>query len=44
MEDFSTGFLQNLVEVESEDLGYGAPNTFIDETGAEICPLTDVSC
>lgn len=43
MEASQEGFLQSLY-VQDEDLGYGEPQTYIDEFGAEVCPLTDVNC
>jgi hypothetical protein len=43
MEESPVGFLQSLYS-ENSDLGYGTPETYIDEMGTEVCPLTEVSC
>lgn len=43
MEESPVGFLQNL-GAENVDLGYSTQESFVDEMGQEVCPLTEVSC
>ena len=43
LEESQPLFLQSLY-AEDTDLGYGAPATYIDDMGTEVCPLTEVDC
>lgn len=43
MEESPAGFLQSL-KAEDSNPGYGSPETYVDDFGQEVCPLTDIAC